>query len=95
MFNKIKNYIIAFGGALIGILFLGLKYLNYKNEKLKTELQNEKAKAEAKSQDIATKVLEDENKQDVEALQNKIDKFNERGKDVKKDDVNNYTSVTV
>jgi len=95
MFNKIKNYIITFGSALIGILLLGMKYLNYKNEKLETELQNEKAKGEAKTQDVATKVLEDENKQDVEALQNEIDKFNEKETNVKKDDVNNYTSITV
>jgi len=95
VFGKIKDYLLAFGGALIGVLLLGLKYLSYKNEKLETELQNEKAKGEAKSQDVAIKVLEDENKQDVEALQNEIDKFNEKETNVKKDDVNNYTSVTI
>ena len=70
MFNTIKNYIIAFFGAVIAVLFGLLKYEKFKKGKIETELQNSKVELEIKDIEGDIREFEALNKEKAKRVEN-------------------------
>jgi len=89
VFSKIKDYVIAGLGVLAGVLFLGMKYIRFKNQILENDLKNAKTDLEIK--DFESKRLEQGAYIDneTEAYKKQVDDFNKRQKELKNEKNNN------